>query len=107
MKTSITQGRVAQWIRRLPTEQEIPGTCGPMDKAPAYGAGDSRFDPWHQRTCGPMDKAPAYGAGDSRTCGPMDKAPAYGAGDSRFDPWHVQYFYSKFQAVSPILTHIK
>jgi hypothetical protein len=22
-------------------------TCGPMDKAPAYGAGDSRFDPWH------------------------------------------------------------
>ncbi|KAK4030587.1 hypothetical protein OUZ56_023846 [Daphnia magna] len=21
--------------------------CGPMDKAPAYGAGDSRFDPWH------------------------------------------------------------
>jgi hypothetical protein len=22
-------------------------TCGPMDKVPAYGAGDSRFDPWH------------------------------------------------------------
>ena len=20
---------------------------GPMDKAPAYGAGDSRFDPWY------------------------------------------------------------
>jgi hypothetical protein len=28
-------------------------TCGPMDKATAYGAGDSRFDPWHVHTnCG-------------------------------------------------------
>jgi hypothetical protein len=28
-------------------------TCVPMDKAPAYGAGDSRFDPWHVDTnCG-------------------------------------------------------
>ncbi len=28
-------------------------TCGPMDKAPAYGGGDSRFDPWHVHTnCG-------------------------------------------------------
>ena len=27
-------------------------TCGPMDKTPAYGAGDSRFDPWHvQSNC--------------------------------------------------------
>ncbi len=25
-------------------------TCGPMDKAPAYGEGDSRFDPWHVHT---------------------------------------------------------
>jgi hypothetical protein len=22
------------------------GVCGPMDKAPVYGTGDSRFDPW-------------------------------------------------------------
>ena len=25
------------------------GSCGPMDKAPVYGTGDSRFDPWQDQ----------------------------------------------------------
>ena len=29
--------------RKLPS---TPRSCGPMDKAPVYGTGDSRFDPW-------------------------------------------------------------
>ena len=30
------------------------GFCGPMDKAPVYGTGDSRFDPWQNQNFCPF-----------------------------------------------------
>ncbi len=71
---------MAQWIRHLTTNQEIPGStpgrvdfidssllkgilnflslmtlpnwpCGPMDKASDYKSGDFRFESWQGRFC--------------------------------------------------------
>ena len=34
---------------RTPKDTQVNGSCGPMDKAPVYGTGDSRFDPWQDQ----------------------------------------------------------
>ena len=45
---AITSGASRSTTRRQGTftSQSHTWPCGPMDKASAYGAGDSRFDPW-------------------------------------------------------------
>ncbi|KAI9556322.1 hypothetical protein GHT06_018896 [Daphnia sinensis] len=58
----------------------------PLDTALAYGARDSRFDPWQDRFSNQF-LIIIIQIFNAWSCGPMDKALAYGARDSRFDPW--------------------
>ena len=88
----------------IPVQQEW--SHGPMDKAPVYGTGDSRFDPWcdRQSFCTFEDRAaflrlrsrrrraaePRPGPAPARVSLPARRPP-------RFDPWCDRQAFCTFE----------